>query len=60
MRTGESIYKEKDLSNDLLSDDELIDHMIEYPILIERPIVFDDRSAIIGRPPENVLKIISS
>ena len=60
MRTGETIYKEKDLSNDLLSDDELIDHMIEYPILIERPIVFDDRSAIIGRPPENVLKIISS
>ncbi|MFL2834440.1 MAG: arsenate reductase (glutaredoxin) [Alphaproteobacteria bacterium] len=60
MRTGESIYKEKDLSNDMLSDDELIDHMIEDPILIERPIVFDDQSAIIGRPPENVLKIISS
>jgi arsenate reductase len=60
MRTGESIYKEKDLSNDSLSDDELIDHMIEDPILIERPIVFDDQSAIIGRPPENVLKIISS
>lgn len=60
MRTGESIYKEKDLSNDSLSDDELINHMIEDPILIERPIVFDDQSAIIGRPPENVLKIIGS
>jgi arsenate reductase len=60
MRTGESIYKEKNLNNDILSDDELIDHMIENPILIERPIVFDDQSAIIGRPPENVLKIISN
>ena len=58
IRKGESIYKENFLSNDKLTDEELTQYMVENPILIERPIVFDDNSAIIGRPPENVLKII--
>ena len=58
IRKGESVYKENFLSNDKLTDEELTQYMVENPILIERPIVFDDNSAIIGRPPENVLKII--
>ena len=58
IRKGESIYKEKNLANDKFTDEELTKYMVENPILIERPIVFDDNSAIIGRPPENVLKII--
>tara|TARA_B100000029_G_scaffold53770_1_gene48804 strand:- start:155 stop:505 length:351 start_codon:yes stop_codon:yes gene_type:complete len=58
IRKGEPIYKEKDLENDTLTDKVLINYMIENPILIERPIVFDNNLAIIGRPPENVLKII--
>ena len=58
IRKGESIYKEKNLENDKFTDEELTKYMVENPILIERPIVFDDNLAIIGRPPENVLKII--
>ena len=58
IRKGESVYKENFLSNDKLTDEELTQYMVENPILIERPIVFDDNLAIIGRPPENVLKII--
>ena len=58
IRKGEPIYKENFLSNDKLTDEELTQYMVENPILIERPIVFDDNLAIIGRPPENVLKII--
>ena len=58
IRKGESIYKEKNLANDKFTDEELTKYMVENPILIERPIVFDDNSAIIGRHPENVLKII--
>jgi arsenate reductase len=32
--------------------------MVDYPILIERPIVKTDKGTVIGRPPENVLAII--
>ena len=58
IRKSESIYKEKNLENHKFTDEELTKYMVENPILIERPIVFDDNLAIIGRPPENVLKII--
>ncbi len=57
LRKGESIYKEKFKGKDL-STAELIDAMIEYPKLIERPIVVKGDQAVIGRPPENVLTLI--
>jgi len=58
MRKGEPIYKELQLSNPKLSDEELFVAMSKNPILIERPIVLVGNKAIIGRPPENVLEII--
>ena len=58
MRKGESKYKELELSNKSLGEDELIKAMIEFPILIERPIVRTDKGVAIGRPPENVYSIL--
>ena len=59
MRVKEPEYKEQNLSDDSLTDDQLIQAMIDTPKLIERPIVVvDDKNAVIGRPPENVLEII--
>jgi arsenate reductase len=58
MRKKEAAYKEARLDDDSLSDDELIDAMIETPILIERPIVLANGKAAIGRPPESVLDIL--
>ena len=55
MRKGETVYKEKLLNSENLTDDDLVQFMVDNPILIERPIVYDDNRAIIGRPPENVL-----
>jgi len=55
MRKGEIVYKEKNLNRENLTDDDLVQFMVDNPILIERPIVYDDNRAIIGRPPENVL-----
>ena len=37
---------------------ELINVMINHPILIERPIVINNKKAAIGRPLENILNII--
>tara|TARA_B100001079_G_scaffold213814_1_gene188245 strand:+ start:1467 stop:1817 length:351 start_codon:yes stop_codon:yes gene_type:complete len=55
MRKGETVYKEKKLNRENLTDDDLLQFMVDNPILIERPIVYDNNRAIIGRPPENVL-----
>lgn len=59
MRKGQSEYKELGLDNESLSNDDLIKAMIENPILIERPIVITDKGIAIGRPIENVKKILS-
>ncbi len=58
MRKKEKIYKEKNLDNPDLTHDQLIEAMIENPILIERPIVVAGDKAAIGRPPENVLEVL--
>lgn len=49
MRTKEDIYKELDLKNEN-SEDKLIDAMASNPKLIERPVLFKEGKAIIGRP----------
>ena len=59
MRKKENEYKELGLANSDLSDEDLIDLMIKNPILIERPIVLANGKAALGRPPEQVLKILN-
>jgi len=54
LRKNEAIYKEKfkDLELDF---EEIVLAMIEYPKLMERPIVVKGNKAVICRPPENIL-----
>jgi arsenate reductase (glutaredoxin) len=56
MRVGEPIYAELGLAD--ADRDELIDAMVEHPILIERPIAIVGDRAVIGRPPEKVLELL--
>jgi len=58
MRKGEAEYKDNNLADDSLSSDQLIDAMLEFPKLIERPIVINDGQVRIGRPPESVNEIL--
>ena len=53
VRKGETIYKENFKGKEF-SDAEWLDILVENPKLIERPIVFDNEKAVIGRPPESV------
>lgn len=56
IRKKEKIFK--DLSLDKASDEELIKAISFHPILLERPIIKFKNKAIIGRPPEEVLKLL--
>jgi arsenate reductase len=58
MRLKETEYTENGLDNQSLDDDALIAAMIDHPKLIERPIVLANGKAAVGRPPEDVLKIL--
>lgn len=58
MRRKEDLYKELALANSELSEDHLLQAMVDHPKLIERPIVINGEQARMGRPPEAVLEII--
>ena len=59
LRTGEAAYKELNLADTSLTEQQLIEAMTNHPILIERPIVVKGGQAIVGRPPERVLQLIN-
>jgi len=59
LRKSEEAYKTHNLDNNKLRDEEIINIMIENPILIQRPIVIANSVAVLGRPPENILKILN-
>ena len=58
LRKGEAEFKEQNLSDASKSKEDIIQAMVHFPKLMERPIVIYGDRAVIGRPPENVLKII--
>ncbi|PQB04515.1 arsenate reductase (glutaredoxin) [Aureitalea marina] len=57
IRKQESDWKENFKGKEL-TDQEIILAMHQYPKLIERPVVVKKGKAALGRPPENVLKIL--
>ncbi len=57
-RTKEKTYAELGLKDKALNRQEMIQALVENPILIERPIVVNIGKAAIGRPPEKVLEIL--
>ncbi len=57
MRKGESVYKELGLGGET-DEDALVQAMSANPILIERPILLGPEGAAIGRPTENLLRVL--
>jgi arsenate reductase len=51
-------YDELGLDDESLSNEQLIDAMVEHPILINRPIVVTPRGARLCRPSEVVMEIL--
>jgi arsenate reductase (glutaredoxin) len=57
VRKNEAIWKDSYKGKNL-SDEEIINAMIEHPKLMQRPIVINGDKAVVGRPPERVFDII--
>lgn len=53
-------YEELQLEQSTHSDDQLIDFMLKYPILINRPFVVTELGVRLCRPSEVVLEILSA
>jgi arsenate reductase len=56
VRKKESLYGELNLAE--AGDDELLDAMVEHPILIERPFVVTPKGTRLGRPIDAVREIL--
>jgi len=57
VRKSEKDFKEN-FKGQTLTDKQWVEAMIEFPKLIERPIVVKNNKAVLGRPPENVLSLL--
>ncbi|WP_431123738.1 arsenate reductase (glutaredoxin) [Flagellimonas flava] len=53
VRKNEAVWKEQ-FKGKSLTDSEIIDAMVQYPKLIERPIIVKDNKAVIGRPADKI------
>lgn len=51
-------YEELGLSDETLTDDQLLDAMMDHPILINRPIVVTEKGTNLCRPSEKVLDLL--
>ena len=58
VRKNEAEFKDNNLAGKLEKDSDLFEAMAKFPKIIERPIIISDLGAVIGRPPENVLKVL--
>ena len=57
-RENEILFKELNLQE--VNRDSLLIHLAKHPTLIQRPIIFTDEDAVVGRTPEAVLSLITS
>ncbi len=58
VRSKETEYREAGLDKDA-DDDAVINAIARYPKLLERPVLVQGDRAVLGRPPENVLKLVT-
>jgi arsenate reductase len=59
LRSNEPIYKTLKLGERELTDEQIVDLMVEHPDLIQRPIVEKGARAILARPAERLKEVLT-
>ena len=59
LRTKEERYKALQLNVGSYSEEELIELMVQYPDLLQRPLVQIGETVILARPPERLLDFLT-
>ena len=60
LRKNEAAYRDLDLGNRDMSDDETIKLLVERPELLQRPIVERGRHAVLARPAERLKEFLDA
>ena len=58
LRKNEKIYKDLKFKEKNYSEEKILDLMVKYPDLVQRPIIEKGNKAILARPPERIKEII--
>ena len=59
VRKNEKEFKDLKLSNEQLNNkDDIINSIIQFPRILQRPIIIHNQKAVIGRPPEKINEIL--
>ena len=58
LRKNEKVYKDLKFKEKNYSEVQILDLMIKYPDLVQRPIIEKGNEAILARPPERIKEII--
>ena len=58
LRPGEDAYKTLGLGGENITNETIYDAIVDYPILMNRPIVVTEKGACICRPPERVNELL--
>lgn len=57
LRKNEKVYKDLKFKEKNYSEKQILDLMIKYPDLVQRPIVKKGAKAILARPPEKISEL---
>nr|PZN59703.1 MAG: arsenate reductase (glutaredoxin) [Pseudomonadota bacterium] len=58
LRAKGELYEQLGLADPELTDEQIIDAMLEHPVLINRPVVVTPKGVRLCRPPEKVLELL--
>ena len=58
IRNSEKDFIDNNLSEILHDENKVLDAIIKFPKILQRPIILSGGKGVIGRPPENIFKLL--